>query len=1293
MLFVLSHEQFRESRRSGHLIGASCTTFTLVERLATDSRTFMSSTPPTGPAQQSTNRGDELLLTVSITAGSPPGQWRLESFSAGGMYLLAEQNDGHELSTGPVTLRWVNARSQTVLNTPASITDASASGLRVKLSNSEPHLMALLNDASNDQPAAETVANAKSKPSFEAKSLGAEIAEAIRSHFDPRLNQLIDTADESLAKRAKSASDSLSEGIYASEARAMLKQHRQALISIFLDDLARPFDGNINQTEEPASRAPQLRLVDDNELHLWLIRSESVSQLESEVRGAMADLNSRLKLMSEQSSDISANALEPEHVLNALIRSFKRVDLEYGLRDFIMRLCGHPALLELGTFYRRLLATLGRMGLGPPAEASVAQHVSPATTTGSSTAENPARTAQPSEQPPNRATNRAPAAEPVDVASPQALAATQRLWSLTQTGTTAAANSDLPVVSDQQLLQAASSFSTATSGLENADNFATTVREQASRLTENGLRMEPRQEEAVELLGRLDEALHLDPLLPNSFRAWSRKLFTPLLGTQLGGQDLGSHGDLIKRLFSLIEFGSILCEERKDAKTAAIRVQIDATIAQLAAKNQLSRADIEQACHDLERLLQRQRNAGAAVEERVVEACQGQQKLDEARHRVAKELGALFGGRAIPESLAHLLDESLQAAMVLALLRGGADGAHWRSDLGLLEDIDRALHDASRGLPNEDADRLTSRIQAKLSEIPSDLPRQQKLLKDLGDSLAGSPLPTVIYRPEGDATRVMQVLQTLNDPVSKAMIEQINLLRPGDWVAFGTEREEPRLLKLAWRSAQRTRFVFVNQLGRKSEDLSRTQLTSLIREGRGRILDEDNSSIIERAWRRMLEGMHDELAQRATHDSLTGVLNRKELDRRLDAWLHLRDRRPLGLLWVGVDRLRLLNQSVGMEAGDQVLKSVAEALGDTLGKFDGAATRIAGDEFVLILENLEEDTCLDLARDLVERIGGTEIEHEGRNLHCSVSIGVALPASDCIDPAQMLIDAESACNVAKEMGRGRAYLHQKDDQRLAQMRETATWVERVEAALREDDLILYAQRAESLSDAAKAQPDYTEVLLRMRGNEGVHTPEQFILAAERYGQIAAVDRFVVQTLIQELAGACDRRVQIGFNLSARNIVDEEFVGWLINELNGQSFPLAQLCVELTETAAIQQLAEAQRGMSRLHQAGIRTVLDDFGSGFSSYRYLKHLPVDVVKVDGAFIREISRSPEDLALAKSINEIAHLLGKLTVAEHVEDKATLDLVRDIGFDYAQGFYIANPVPLKSIIATLPARSKQPA
>ncbi|MCB1636447.1 MAG: EAL domain-containing protein, partial [Xanthomonadales bacterium] len=164
-------------------------------------------------------------------------------------------------------------------------------------------------------------------------------------------------------------------------------------------------------------------------------------------------------------------------------------------------------------------------------------------------------------------------------------------------------------------------------------------------------------------------------------------------------------------------------------------------------------------------------------------------------------------------------------------------------------------------------------------------------------------------------------------------------------------------------------------------------------------------------------------------------------------------------------------------------------------------------------------------------------------------------------------------------------------------------------------------------------------------------------------------------------------LRVAFNLSARNLVDNDFVNELVARLRQQDFPLQQLCVELTETAAVAHLSEARTGMQRLSDLGLSMVLDDFGSGYASYQYLKHLPVDLVKVDGAFIRDIAQSPENLALARSINEIAHLLGKQTVAEHVEDEDTLALVREIGFDYAQGFHICRPEPFADFMARLRA------
>ncbi len=1241
----------------------------------------MNSSNPTGSASsgQPAVAGRQ-VLRVSLVGDDGDELWRVDNYAQTGLFLSRSSTATAAPNPGPVQLEWIDQSSRCVLRCSARIDDVGPSGIRISLAQANPELISLLDRSKAARRSVATPARPDPSVSeLNADELCKAITGLIRTHFEHQLDEVLDAADQALAKRGENDGSNLSDGLYAREARTILSQQRQPLLRAFVDDLVKPFEGKALSSSTESPRAPQLRLVDDNELHLWLIRSESASRLESEVRGALTDLAQRLQILGEQVPTISASALEPEHVLNALIRTFKLVDLDYGLRDFIMRLCGHPELLELGKFYRRVLNALGRLGLGARVEAPAQSLAAPADAKPGigGQAHTGVASPQPASAAPAGSATPARRPAPAQPAPAQAVAATHRLWQLAQPKIDMRSDSR-PVASDADLIKAAAGFANERSASEALENFAASIRAQAARLGAQGVRMEPRQAEAVDLLGRLDEALHLDPLLPGAFRGWSRQLFPALLGTQLGGEDLGAQGDLVRRLFSLLEFGSVLCEARQDSKTQAIGEQITAVVKALAQHDRLTTTDIEQACQSLEQLLQRQRSAGAAVEERVVEACQGQQRLDEARHQVAKELGALFGGRTIPEALAHLLDENLQAAMVLSLLRGGEGGKEWRADMALLEDIDSALHDAERGLPVDDADRLADRLTARLSAVPSDLPRQQKLIADLADAFAGSPLASVVYRPETDASKVRQILQSLDDPQAKSVSDKLDLLRSGDWVAFGSAEEEPKLLKLAWRSSHGNRFVFVNQLGRKAEDLTRSDLISLIRSARARILDEGSASIIERAWRRMLEGMHDELAQRATHDGLTGLLNRKELDRRLEAWLHQRDRRPLALFWLGVDRLRLTNQSLGMAAGDQILLTVAKAIEEKSKALEAAATRIAGDEFMLVVEELDETRALALGKALVENIAAQELEFNGRRMQPSVSVGIVIPASDCVDPGQMLADAESACRAAKEMGRGRVYLHQKDDLRLQQMRETATWVERVETALRENDLLLYAQRAESLSDAARSQPDYLEVLLRMRGAEGVHTPEQFIIAAERYGQIAAVDRFVVRQLIDLLGSTDLRRANVAFNLSSRNIIDEEFVSWLTRQLAGQDFPLQRISVELTETAAIAQLAEAQRGIKLLSKAGIATVLDDFGSGFSSYRYLKHLPVDMVKVDGAFIRDIATSPEDLALAKSINEIAHLLGKLTVAEHVEDQATLDLVREIGFDYAQGFFIAEPQPL---------------
>ncbi|MCB1641155.1 MAG: DUF1631 family protein, partial [Xanthomonadales bacterium] len=761
------------------------------------------------------------------------------------------------------------------------------------------------------------------------------------------------------------------------------------------------------------------------------------------------------------------------------------------------------------------------------------------------------------------------------------------------------------------------------------------------------------------------------------------RLLPALLGTQLAADDPGQQAEGIRSLFGLLEFAAVLCEGRRDAAASQLAGRIDALIEPMTGHRALAPQLLQQACQTLEQMLQRHRRAGAAVEHRVIESCEGQQRLDDARRAAGKEIGLSFVGRKIPAVLAELLDEVIRPNLVLARLQSEAQV--WESQLAALQALADACRQARQGELQIAADDLAGVLAEAWSQVAAATPRSDELLAAVVTALSSGEGAWIAYHAPDTGHTATSASTRLPAGSGAGALE---LLRAGDWFGFNVAGADPRLLKLAWMAPDRSRFVFVNQLGHKAEDLGSEQLAQLLREESVRLLDERDASTIERAWRRMLEGLHNQLAEQATHDALTGLLNRTELDRRLAAVLAGPQRESMALLWIGVDHLRMLNENHGMAAGDAALVAVAQNLRRFVEQRQAQAARIAGDEFALLLTDVSEDGANGIARTLCREIAERELQWQGERFRLAVSIGLVSAGAEPTSAESLLQDAERAYRLARENGGGRVYRHTDDDHRLAKLRQTAAWVGRLEQALAQRQLLLYAQPALSLSDTARQGPDYVEVLLRLQADGEIWTPEQFLLAAERYGQIGSIDRFVCEELLRQLRTVVKGpALRVAFNLSARNLVDNDFVNELVARLRQQEFPLQQLCVELTETAAVAHLSEARTGMQRLSDLGLSMVLDDFGSGYASYQYLKHLPVDLVKVDGAFIRDIAQSPENLALARSINEIAHLLGKQTVAEHVEDEDTLALVREIGFDYAQGFHICRPEPFADFMARLRA------
>ena len=1190
-------------------------------------------------------------------------------------------------------LRWTDGQDQLVLQVLGTVRDSDEQGTRLHLDDDSvaavPQIQAMIKRA-------EQTATAGAPADLQtSEKLGRQlelIREQIRLGLGPRIRRLLVQAETGLDQIALGTMVEIA-GIPARMALEQLHAARSEVANQFLGLLLRRWEIGAGALPPRDRSIASLQLLDDDTTQTFLKRSESARKLERVTQSVWHQLRGLLQAVTATSGQLEADALGVESILDALTTAARDGGLEPGMQQFLLRLAGHPEVLDLGGFYQNLQLQLERAGVRAPAEATAPGRPMPHGTGSSNlarsqpgTTNSPAAPAAAAQSLPLRAPRQRstmPAPTPAS-----AISTARAIWSLGQNA--AGPDPDLPPappLPDAALLEALREMIARGLSGANAIDFSVQLQEQAAMLSGHGdARADERQLEAVDLMARLQQAIERDPLLPQTFRNWCRPLLAPILATQLHPDGLAESGENLRELFALLEFGSVLCTERNDPAIRQIGESITRLLEQLQQSERLTPEQLRDACEQLEALLRRHRKAGHAIEERVVDSCVGQQKLVEARRLVQRELAVRFGGREIPEALADVIEQRLAATMLLTVLRHGADSEEWESLRKRIEGLDHALRLAAEGAPVADAaPHLAWLTESQLAEgaDASALPGQ---MTALADSLRGEAVRWVPYHSPVMGNLTDGSPSAAADAEQGATHKQLAGLQSGDWLAFGADPSNARLLKLAWMAPDRSRFVFVNQLGHRAEDLRHDELANALRGGRARVVDQGDASVIERAWRSMMEEMHNQLAEQSTHDALTGLLNRKELDRRLIAWTTAPERPPLTILWLGVDHLRVINQSHGMAAGDLALRAVA----DTLQRYSDRAlsgqsycARIAGDEFAVVLEGVGPTASRRNAQALLDQLNALDLSLEGTSIRMTVSMGLVVAEDSCTSPERLLADAERACRAAKDSGRGRLYLHQADDTLLSQMRESLDWVGRVESSLKTQSLMLYGQRAVSLSERAKADPDYLEILLRMRTENGVALPGDFIVAAERYGQIMTLDRFVLQELTRSLRDAKGRQgFRIAFNVSARNIVDPDFIDEILETLQQQPMPMSQLCIELTETAAIAQLAEATVGMQRLADSGLSMVLDDFGSGWSSYQYLRRLPFDVVKVDGAFIKDIAHSAEDRAMARSINEIAHLLGKRTVAEHVEDAETLEHVREIGFDYAQGFFVGRPAPLSEFL-----------
>ncbi len=422
----------------------------------------------------------------------------------------------------------------------------------------------------------------------------------------------------------------------------------------------------------------------------------------------------------------------------------------------------------------------------------------------------------------------------------------------------------------------------------------------------------------------------------------------------------------------------------------------------------------------------------------------------------------------------------------------------------------------------------------------------------------------------------------------------------------------------------------------------------------------------------------------AYHDALTGLVNRLEFERRLQRALQSAKERSYEhvLLYLDLDQFKIINDTCGHMAGDQLLRCLTVDLLHQVRNRDTLA-RLGGDEFGILLENCNLDHALKIAETIRETIQNFRFSWKGYNFAIGVSIGVTIINSSSRNIEEVLSGADMACYAAKDLGRNRVHLYRADDAELNRRHTEMQWASRIAQAVQENRFVLHEHTIMPLN--VNTTVNHREFLIRMVDEQGkLILPYAFIPAAERYNMMTTVDRWVIHTAFQQLAcerhqnnTATDDRITF-INLSGTSLSDAGLLEYIHTQLKLYQLLPHTICFEITETAAITDFTNAIHFIHKIKEHGCRFALDDFGSGMSSFSYLKRIPVDFIKIDGSFVKNMRTDRMDYAIIKAIAEIAHVGGIKTIAEFAQDEESIIALREIGVDYAQGHGIDLPKPI---------------
>ena len=434
--------------------------------------------------------------------------------------------------------------------------------------------------------------------------------------------------------------------------------------------------------------------------------------------------------------------------------------------------------------------------------------------------------------------------------------------------------------------------------------------------------------------------------------------------------------------------------------------------------------------------------------------------------------------------------------------------------------------------------------------------------------------------------------------------------------------------------------------------------------------------------RRLCELLAREVTKifQSKRDPITGLLNRKSFETKLDELVTNHDDAYHSLIYFDIDHFQIINDTWGHSEGDRLLRQIAALIKSKLGK-KVIMSRLGGDEFGILLEDTSGQVAEGIAEGLRRGVQEIYFVSHGQIFDISCSFGVAEIDPDMSEVIDVLSAADVACHLVKETGKNGVRIYQPSDAEMVEHHDQMYWASRIRNSLEENLFEIFGQAITPLSDP-HGEPSHYEILVRLREENGeMVAPGRFIPAAERYNLMPLLDRWVLNETLEELRqideALLTNNISVSVNISGQSLCDDEFLKYAVSTITKSEIDPARICLEITETSAVGNLANALKFIETLSSLGCLFALDDFGSGMSSFGYLKHLPVDYLKLDGIFIQNIIDDPVDRVMVKSIHYVAQAMGLKTIAEYVENEDIIDVVTELGINYGQGYGIDKPSP----------------